>query len=73
MAAATTRSARLLRVRPLCSAPLLGAGILARIVIGIGLILLLVPGLYLITISAVLAPVIVLERADIFELVQSQP
>src|SRR3954471_15700817 len=43
-------------------APLAGAGILASIAIGIGFILLIVPGLFLLTIWAVLAPVIVLER-----------
>ncbi len=47
--------------------PLLGAGILASIAIGIGLILILAPGLYLMTIWAVIAPVIVLERAGIVE------
>ena len=44
--------------------PLLVAGILAGIAIGIGLLLLIVPGLYLLTIWAVLAPVIVIERKD---------
>jgi hypothetical protein len=51
-------------------APLLGAGILVGIAVGIGLILLIAPGLYLLTIWAVIAPVIVLERAgalDSFE------
>jgi hypothetical protein len=45
--------------------PLLIAGILAGIAIGIGLLLLIVPGLYLLTIWAVLAPVIVVERRDV--------
>jgi ABC-type multidrug transport system fused ATPase/permease subunit len=44
--------------------PLLIAGILAGIAIGLGLLLLIVPGLYLLTIWAVLAPVIVIERRD---------
>jgi hypothetical protein len=47
--------------------PLIGAGLLAGIAIGIGLILLIVPGLILLTIWAVIAPVIVLERAAVFE------
>ncbi len=43
--------------------PLLGAGILAAIGIGIGFVLLIVPGLILLTIWAVIAPVIVIERS----------
>lgn len=46
--------------------PLLAAGILAGIAIAIGFILLIVPGLFLLTILAVLAPVIVIERAGVF-------
>jgi hypothetical protein len=42
-----------------------GASILAAIAIGIGLILLIVPGLFLITIWAVIVPVIVLERSGV--------
>jgi hypothetical protein len=42
--------------------PLLVAGLLAGLGIAAGLILLIVPGLYLLTIWAVIAPVIVLER-----------
>jgi hypothetical protein len=48
-------------------AALIGAGVLAGIGIAIGLILLIVPGLFLLTIWAVLAPVIVVERAGVFE------
>jgi len=43
--------------------PLIGAGILAGIGIAIGFLLLLVPGLFLLTIWAVIAPVIVVERS----------
>jgi len=43
--------------------PVAGASILAGIAITIGLILVIAPGLYLITIWAVIVPVIVLERA----------
>jgi hypothetical protein len=46
--------------------PVAGASILAAIAITIGLILLIVPGLYLITIWAVIVPVIVLEGAGVF-------
>ncbi len=48
-------------------APLFVVGILAGIGIAIGLLLLIVPGLYLITIWAVVVPVIVIERAGIFD------
>jgi hypothetical protein len=47
--------------------PLLAAGILAGIGIMIGLVLLIVPGLVLLTIWAVIAPVIVIERRGVFE------
>jgi hypothetical protein len=46
-------------------APLIGAAILAGIAIGIGFLLLIVPGLFLLTIWAVVAPVIVLERPGV--------
>jgi hypothetical protein len=44
--------------------PLAIAGILAGIATGIGFLLLIVPGLVLLTIWAVIAPVIVIERAS---------
>ena len=47
-------------------APVIGASVLAGIAITIGLILIIVPGLYLITIWAVIVPVIVLEGAGVF-------
>lgn len=43
--------------------PLIGAGILAGIGIAIGLIIFIVPGLILLTIWSVIAPVIVVERS----------
>jgi hypothetical protein len=45
--------------------PLIGAGLLAGIAIGIGMILLIVPGLFLATIWAVIAPVIVVEGSGV--------
>jgi hypothetical protein len=47
--------------------PLIGAGILAGIGVALGLLLLVVPGLFLLTIWAVIAPVIVIERRGVFE------
>ena len=44
-------------------APVAGASILAGVAIAIGLFLIIVPGLFLITIWAVIVPVIVLERS----------
>ena len=46
--------------------PLLGAGLLAGLGIALGFLLLIVPGLYLITIWAVVAPVIVVEKPGVF-------
>jgi hypothetical protein len=48
-------------------APLLGAGLLAGLGIVGGFFLLIVPGLYLLTIWAVIAPVIVVERLGVFD------
>lgn len=45
--------------------PLIGAGILSGIAIAIGFFLLVVPGLILLTIWAVIAPVIVVERSGV--------
>lgn len=47
-------------------AALVGAGILSGLGIGFGFLLLIVPGLYLATIWAVIAPVIVVERRGVF-------
>jgi hypothetical protein len=47
--------------------PLIVAGLLAGIAIGIGFLLLIAPGLFLLTIWAVLAPVIVVERPGVIE------
>jgi ABC-type multidrug transport system fused ATPase/permease subunit len=43
--------------------PLIGAGILAGIGIAIGFLLIIIPGLFLLTIWSVIAPVIVVERS----------
>lgn len=45
--------------------PLIGAGLLSGIAIAIGFVFLVAPGLYLMTIWAVLAPVIVVERSGV--------
>lgn len=47
-------------------APLLGAGILAGLGIGIGFVLFIVPGLILLTIWSLVAPVIVVEKPGVF-------
>jgi lipid-A-disaccharide synthase-like uncharacterized protein len=47
--------------------PLVAASILTGIGVGIGFILLIIPGLILIVIWSVVAPVIVLERPGVFE------
>jgi hypothetical protein len=47
--------------------PLIGAGLLAGLGIALGLIALIVPGLYLMTIWSVLIPVVVLERRAVME------
>jgi hypothetical protein len=59
-------SETLQRVRPRI-APLLGAGLLAGLGIVIGLILLIVPGLVLLTWWSLIVPVIVLERVAAME------
>jgi hypothetical protein len=46
---------------------LIAAGVIAAVAIGIGLLLLIVPGLFLLTIWAVIAPVIVVEDQRVFE------
>jgi hypothetical protein len=48
-------------------APLIGAGLLSGLGIGIGMVLLIVPGLILLTIWAVIAPVIVVERSGVID------
>jgi hypothetical protein len=59
-------SETLQRVRPRV-APLLGAGLLAGLGVAIGLILLVVPGLLLLTWWSLIVPVIVLERVAAME------
>jgi hypothetical protein len=45
--------------------PLIGAGILAGLAIGLGLIVFIIPGLILLTIWAVIAPTIVIEKSPV--------
>jgi hypothetical protein len=47
--------------------PLIGAGILAGLGIGIGFLLFIIPGLILVTIWSVIAPVIVVERSGVID------
>jgi hypothetical protein len=47
--------------------PLIGAGLLVALGAGIGLLLLVAPGLYLFTIWSVTAPVIMVERRGVFD------
>ena len=47
--------------------PLILAGLVVGLLVLVGFILLVVPGLFLLTIFAVVAPVIVVERAGVFE------
>jgi hypothetical protein len=47
--------------------PLIGAGILSALGVTGGFVLLVIPGLYLLTVWAVIAPVIVIERRRVFD------
>ena len=47
--------------------PLMGVGVLFAIGVGIGFVLLIIPGLYLMTIWCVVAPVTVLEHPGVFK------
>ncbi|MGA8745634.1 MAG: YciC family protein [Solirubrobacterales bacterium] len=46
--------------------PLIGAGLLSGLGVGVGFVLFVIPGLILLTIWAVIAPVIVIERSGVF-------
>ncbi len=48
-------------------APLIGAGLLVGLIVVVGFILIIVPGLFFLTIFAVVGPVIVIERAGVFQ------
>ena len=47
--------------------PVIGAGLLAGVAIAIGFVLIIVPGLYLLTIWSVVIPAIVLEKRGVME------
>jgi hypothetical protein len=47
--------------------PLIGVSIVVGVCVTVGLVLLIIPGLFLLTIWAVVAPVIVLERVGVFD------
>jgi hypothetical protein len=61
-----TLSETLARVWPRLGA-VVGAGLLAGVAIGIGFVLIIVPGLYLATIWSVVIPAIVLEKRGVME------
>ena len=67
MASAITRSAICSPRLPRRSAPWIVFGILFEIGVGIGLVLLIIPGLILLTMWSVGAPAIVVERAGAFQ------
>ncbi len=57
--------ARLMKLAMPVIMPLIGVGLLSGLAIGIGFILLIIPGLVLLTIWAVVAPVVVIERSGV--------